>query len=173
MCVVLHVEIVVVIKKGYKMEVKIKKLKENAIIPKYQTAGAAGFDFHSAEEGSEYALGVKLENGVMLKPGEVKLISTGLSVEIPPGYELQVRPRSGLAIKNKITVLNSPGTVDSDYRGEIKIILYNAGDQPYLIAKGERIAQGVISPVIQAVFTEVDNLSNTERNSGGFGSTGR
>lgn len=154
------------------MEVKIKKLKEDAIIPKYQTAGAAGFDFHSVEDGNEYAIGLKIEHGVMLRPGEVKLFSTGLSVEIPSGYELQVRPRSGLAIKNKITVLNSPGTVDSDYRGEIKIILYNAGDQPYLIGKGERIAQGVISPVIQAIFTEVDNLSDTERNSGGFGSTG-
>ena len=138
---------------------KIKKLDQDAIIPKYQTAGAAGFDLHSI---------VNEE----LNPGEQKLIGTGLSVAVPDGFELQIRPRSGLAAKYKVTVTNSPGTVDQDYRGEIKIILINLGQEKFIINKGDRIAQGVVCPVKQVIFEEVEELPSTERGSGGFGSTG-
>ena len=142
------------------MVLKVKKLQDNAVIPQYQTKEAAGFDLHAIED-------------VVIKPGERKLIGTGLAFEIEFGYEVQIRPRSGLAFKHGITVLNSPGTIDSDYRGEIKVLLINHGNEPYEIKKGERIAQAVIAPVIQAEIIEVDELSDTQRGAGGFGSTGK
>jgi len=142
------------------MKLKIKKLNPEAIIPAYQTKEAAGFDLHSIEN-------------VILKPGERKLIGTGLAFEIECGYEVQIRPRSGLAYKHGITVLNSPGTIDSDYRGEIKVLLINHSDEEFEIKKGDRIAQAVVAPVIQAEIIEVEELSSTERGEGGFGSTGK
>jgi len=142
------------------MKLKIKKLNQNAQIPAYQTKEAAGFDLHSIED-------------TIINPGERKLIGTGLAFEIERGYEVQIRPRSGLAFKHGITVLNSPGTIDSDYRGEIKVLLINLGNEPFEIKCGERIAQAVVAPVIQAEIEEVENLSDTERGSGGFGSTGK
>ena len=142
------------------MKLKIKKLKNEAQIPSYQTKEAAGFDLHSIEN-------------VVLKPGERKLIGTGLAFEIEYGYEVQIRPRSGLAFKHGITVLNSPGTIDSDYRGEIKVLLINHSDEEFEIKKGDRIAQAVVAPVIQAEIVEVEELSSTERGESGFGSTGK
>lgn len=142
------------------MVLKIKKLNPKAIIPAYQTEEAAGFDLHSIED-------------VVIKPNERKLISTGLAFEIEFGYEVQIRPRSGLAFKEGITVLNSPGTIDSDYRGEIKVLLINLGDRDFKIKRGDRIAQAVVAPIIQAKIVEVDNLSTTKRGEKGFGSTGK
>ena len=142
------------------MKIKIKKLNKEAQIPAYQTKEAAGFDLHSIED-------------AIINPGERKLIGTGLAFEIEFGYEVQIRPRSGLAYKYGITVLNTPGTIDSDYRGEIKILLINHGQESFEIKKGERIAQAVIAPVIQAQIVEVDELNDTERGAGGFGSTGK
>lgn len=143
-----------------KLLVKFLKLDSQAIKPEYQTTGSAGFDLHSLETKS-------------LEPMQIYLIPTGIVIELPEGYEAQVRPRSGLAIKNGITVINSPGTVDSDYRGELKVGLINLSNKSYLIHSGDRIAQVVISPVMQCEFLETDQLSNTERNSNGFGSTGK
>lgn len=149
------------------MTIKFKKLHEDAIIPQYQTKGSAGFDFHAIETKA-------------ISEGETLLIKTGLSIEIPEGYELQIRSRSGLAFKNNIVVLNSPGTIDSDYRGEIGIILHNVSQSisiqdshPFLIMKGDRIAQGVIAKVEQPIIEIVEELSSTERGEGGFGSTGK
>jgi dUTP pyrophosphatase len=142
------------------MKVKIKKLIENAIIPQYQTAKSAGFDLHSIED-------------YTIQPNERVLIKTGISMAIDDGYELQIRPRSGIAYKHGITVLNSPGTVDSDYRGEIMILLINHSNDEFIIQVGERIAQGVINQIVQASFDEVDELNDTDRGSGGFGSTGK
>jgi dUTP pyrophosphatase len=142
------------------VKLKIKKLKKEAIIPSYQTKEAAGFDLHSIED-------------IILNPGERKLIGTGVAFEIEYGYEVQIRPRSGLAFKHGITVLNSPGTIDSDYRGEIKILLINHSNEKFEIKKGDRIAQAVVAPVIQAEIVEVEELSSTERGEGGFGSTGK
>jgi len=142
------------------MKLKIKKLTQEAVIPAYQTELAAGFDLHSIED-------------YVLKRGERKLIKTGLAFEIEPGYEVQIRPRSGLAFKHGITVLNTPGTIDADYRGEIMVLLINLGEEDFEIKKGERIAQAVIAPVIQAEFVEVEELSETKRGKGGFGSTGK
>ena len=140
--------------------VKIKKLDEKAIIPEYQTKGAAGFDLCSL---IDYKLVI----------GEMKLIPTGLAVEIPEGTELQIRPRSGLAKNHRITLMNSPGTLDSDYRGPIGIMLINHGQQQFEIKAGDRIAQGVLGPVYQAVFNVVEELSETNRGAGGYGSTGK
>jgi dUTP pyrophosphatase len=142
------------------MVLKVKKLNKDAIIPAYHSVEAAGFDLHSIED-------------VLLKPGERKLIGTGLAFEIETGFEIQIRPRSGLAYKHGITVLNSPGTVDSDYRGEIKVLLINLGKEDFEIKKGDRIAQAVVAPVVQAEFEEVEELNDTKRGSGGFGSTGK
>jgi dUTP pyrophosphatase len=142
------------------MILKIKKLNKDALIPSYKSEEASGFDLHSIED-------------IVIKPGERKLISTGLAFEIEKGYEIQIRPRSGLAYKHGITVLNSPGTIDSDYRGEIKVLLINLGDKDFEIKKGDRIAQAVVAPVIQVEFLEVENLRETKRGSGGFGSTGK
>ncbi len=133
-------------------------------LPAYQTAHAAGLDLQAA---------VPDDAPVTLAPGQRALIPTGLAIALPPGFEAQVRPRSGLAVKHGITVLNSPGTIDADYRGEIGVPLINHGDAPFVIRRGERIAQMIVAPVVQATLTRVAALSATERGSGGFGSTGR
>ena len=143
-----------------KLGVKVKILNPNAIVPKYQTEEAAGFDLPSIEEKT-------------IKAGERDVIKTGLAVALPKGYELQVRPRSGLALKNGITVLNTPGTVDSDYRGELMVILLNTSNEDFAVKKGDRIAQAVIKEILQADFAVVDELDSTERGTGGFGSTGK
>ncbi len=143
-----------------KLGVKVKILTPDAIIPKYQTEEAAGFDMHSVDEKT-------------IKAGERDVIKTGLAVALPKGYELQVRPRSGLALKNGVTVLNTPGTVDSDYRGELMVILFNTGKEDFVVKKGDRIAQAVIKEILQADFAVVDELDSTERGTGGFGSTGK
>ena len=143
-----------------KLGVKVKILNPDAIIPKYQTEEAAGFDLHSVEEKT-------------VKAGEREVIKTGLAVALPKGYELQVRPRSGLALKNGITVLNTPGTVDSDYRGELMVILFNTSKEDFAVKKGERIAQAIIKEILQADFAVVEELDSTERGIGGFGSTGK
>ena len=141
-----------------KINIPIKKLLTDAIIPMYATDGSAGFDFYTIID-------------TVVWEGETQLIRTGLSMEIPVGYELQIRPRSGLSLSTKLRVANSPGTIDSDYRGEIKIIIENIGDNEVLINQGDRIAQGVLCKVPQANFIEVDKLDETERGDGGFGST--
>ncbi|HEY8269631.1 MAG TPA: dUTP diphosphatase [Pseudobdellovibrionaceae bacterium] len=143
--------------------VKIKKLENfKGEIPQYQSSGASGVDVRA-----------QLTTPMTLKPGERAMIPTGLSFEIPLGFEIQARPRSGFAAKQGITVLNTPGTIDADYRGEVKIIVINLGHESVLIQDQERIAQLVIAPVIQAQFEVVETLSSTERGIGGFGSTGR
>lgn len=132
-------------------------------LPKYETSGSAGMDLLAAlEEGTE----------IVLEPGERKLVPTGLRLSLPQGLEAQVRPRSGLALKKGITVLNTPGTVDSDYRGEIGVILINLAQEPFTIVRGERIAQMIIARFEQIELTATDDLDNTERGAGGFGSTG-
>ncbi len=133
-------------------------------LPAYQTAEAAGLDLIAAVPDGE---------PVTLAPGQYALVPTGLAIALPPGHEAQVRPRSGLAAKHGVTVLNSPGTIDADYRGEIKVILINHGAAPFVINRGERIAQMVIAPVVQATLVAVAELSATDRGAGGFGSTGR
>ena len=143
-----------------KIEVKFTASK-GAVVPVYKTAGAAGADVCAL-----------VENPVVIKKGSFAMIPTGLFFEIPEGYEIQVRPRSGLAAKNGITVLNTPGTIDSDYRGELKIILINAGQEDFTVNSGDRIAQIIISSVIQADFVPAAELSQTDRGSKGFGSTG-
>jgi dUTP pyrophosphatase len=140
--------------------VKIKKLHKDAIIPKYQTIGSAGFDLSSIID-------------CKLFPNQQELIPTGLSVEIPLGTELQIRPRSGLAKNSMISITNSPGTLDSDYRGPIGIILINHSPFVFEIKKGDRVAQAVLCPVYQANFEVVDELSNTDRGENGYGSTGK
>lgn len=157
------------------LKVKVKKLHDNARVPKYQSELASGFDFYAIEDST-------------IEPGETKLVRTGLAFEIPEGFELQVRPRSGMSLKTKLRVANSPGTVDADYRGEVSIIAENIdsahehsfmryslehhSSQVIEIKKGDRIAQGVICPIIQAKFEVVEDLSSTDRGEGGFGSTG-
>lgn len=130
-------------------------------LPAYQSQGSSGFDLRA-----------QLESDVVLKPFERVLVPTGLSFEIPQGFELQCRPRSGLAAKSGISVLNTPGTIDSDYRGEVKVILVNFGSEDFVIKNQDRIAQLVLAPVIQAHFQLVDSLAETQRGTGGFGSTG-
>ncbi|CUX36736.1 dUTP diphosphatase [Agrobacterium genomosp. 3] len=132
-------------------------------LPSYETGGAAGMDLRAA---------VPADQPLTLKPGERVLVPTGFIFEVPHGYEAQIRPRSGLAIKNGITCLNSPGTVDSDYRGEVKVILANLGQDDFTIERGMRIAQMVIAPVTQVAVSEVTETSETARGAGGFGSTG-
>jgi dUTP pyrophosphatase len=136
--------------------------KSNNPLPKYQTIASAGMDLHA-----------NLNEVITLKPGERKLIPTGLFIELPVGYEAQVRPRSGLALKNGITVLNSPGTVDADYRGEIKVLLINHGSENFEIAHSDRIAQMIIAKHEQIEWESVDDLNDTERGSGGYGSSGK
>ena len=142
--------------------VLVKKLRDDAIVPRYMTAQAAGLDLCAA-----------LDAPVTVAPGERVAVSTGLAIALPPGFEAQVRPRSGLARSHGITLVNSPGTIDADYRGEIGILLINHGREPFTIEHGHRIAQMVIAPVVQAELAVVDELDATERGAGGFGSTGR
>jgi dUTP pyrophosphatase len=142
-------------------KILIKKLSSSVSIPKYETPGSSGMD-----------IAAHIENNIIINPGEKFLVSTGFSIAIPKGYEVQIRPRSGLAAKRSITVLNTPGTIDVDYRGEIKVILINLGKEKFIVKNGERIAQMVVCPVVQANLEEVEDLPDTERGSGGFGSTG-
>lgn len=137
---------------------------EGLELPAYETLGAAGMDVRAA---------VPESDPVVLNPGEKTMVPTGLSVAIPQGYEIQMRPRSGLAAKHGITCLNSPGTIDSDYRGELKVILINHGQESFTIARGERIGQMLLAPVTRLVWEQVETLDDTDRGSGGFGSTGR
>lgn len=140
----------------------IKVVTKNAQwMPSYQSEGAAGADLVAA-----------LDTSILIDPGHVALVPTGISLEIPPGYEVQIRPRSGLASKNQVTVLNAPGTIDSDYRGEIKVLLINHGKHPFCITPGMRIAQMVAAPVARAHFLSSETLSDTQRGAGGFGHTG-
>lgn len=143
------------------VSVRIRRLPhgEDLALPAYATSGAAGMDVLAAED-------------VTIAAGARHAVATGLAVAIPLGYEIQVRPRSGLALKHGITVPNTPGTIDSDYRGELKVILINHGSEPFAIARGDRVAQLVLAPVTQAAWEEVDELDRTERGAGGFGSTG-
>jgi dUTP pyrophosphatase len=149
-----------------KVTVELQRLPhaESLPLPAYQTNDAAGLDLMAALSDSE---------PMTLAAGQYALVPTGLAIALPPGYEAQVRPRSGLAAKHGVTVLNSPGTIDADYRGEIKVILVNHGQAAFVIKRGERIAQMVIAPVVQAALVPVAELSSTDRGAGGFGSTGR
>lgn len=142
--------------------IRVKRVRATAELPRYQTSGAAGMDLHAA-----------VDAPVTLAPGARVLVPTGLAFAIPNGWEGQVRPRSGLAAKHGITVLNAPGTIDSDFRGEVGVVLVNHGQEPFVIACGERIAQIVFAPYAQATLEEVDALDETERGAGGYGSTGR
>ncbi len=149
------------------MEVKIKKLDifdDSLALPSYETVGSAGADVRAC---------IGIDEQMILKPGQRTLVPTGLTFEIPSGYELQVRPRSGLSYKTGFMVVNAPGTIDSDYRGELKIIMGNLGNQDEVISHGDRIAQLVLAPSLQAKFVLTDNLTETDRGVGGFGSTGR
>jgi dUTP pyrophosphatase len=144
------------------IEIRLTRLPhgEGLPLPSYASAGAAGLDVVAAET-------------LTLAPGARHAVATGFAIAIPEGYEVQVRPRSGLALKHGITCLNTPGTIDSDYRGEVKVILANLGDAPFDVVRGERVAQLVPAPVLRAGFREVGSLESTERGTGGFGSTGR
>ena len=142
-------------------EILIKRLSKDISLPKYETDGSSGMD-----------LSAYIENEIEILPGKSAIIPTGLAVSIPKNFEIQIRPRSGLAAKNKISVLNTPGTIDADYRGELKVILINHGDKIFKIEKGLRIAQMVLCPVIKATLKDVDILETTKRGSDGFGSTG-
>ena len=142
-------------------EILIKKLSKDVSLPKYETEGSSGLD-----------LAANIDKQIKISPGKTQIIPTGLAVAIPKNFEIQIRPRSGLAAKNQISVLNTPGTIDADYRGELKVILINLSDKVFVVEKGLRIAQMVLSPVIKAKLKEVTELENTERGSGGFGSTG-
>ena len=144
-------------------QIQFKKLPhaKDLALPGYETSSAAGMDIRAA-----------LEEPITLKPGERTLIPTGLQMALPEGYEAQIRPRSGLAIRNGITMLNSPGTIDADYRGEVKVIAINHGQEEFVVNHGDRIAQMVIAPVVQLPIREVSELDETDRGEGGFGSTG-
>ena len=144
------------------VKILIKKTNKEVITPKYKTDGSSGVD-----------LSAFLEKKVVIKPNSSELIPTGLQVAIPEELEIQIRPRSGLAAKESIGVLNSPGTIDSDYRGELKIILFNHSDKDFIINNGDRIAQMVLVPIVKMEFEEVDSLPDTIRGQGGFGSTGK
>jgi dUTP pyrophosphatase len=143
-------------------ELRVKKMSAGLPLPEYESAGAAGMDLRAF-----------LQADITIPPLGRTRIPTGLFVEVPEGYEAQIRPRSGLAYNSGITVLNSPGTVDSDYRGELGVILINLSAEPFTVKNGERIAQMVIAPVVRALVSEVELLSETRRGSGGFGSTGK
>ena len=143
------------------VKILVKKNSKNIKLPDYKTIGSSGMD-----------LVAYTKKKIIIKPGKTAMVPTGFSVAIPKNYEIQIRPRSGLAAKKSITVLNTPGTVDSDYRGEIKVILINQGQETFNVEKGLRIAQMVVCPVVQVQIKEVEDLSETERGKGGFGSTG-
>lgn len=142
-------------------KLKIHKLSPKAILPVYATGGAAGLDVSAC-----------IDEPVVIQSGFIGVIPTGLAVDLQHGYEIQVRPRSGLAFKNGITILNTPGTIDSDYRGEIKVCLINHGKEPFTVTDGMRIGQLIVAPVIQVSVELVDTISETDRGAGGFGSTG-
>ena len=142
-------------------EILIKRLSDKVVMPKYETEGSSGLD-----------LAAHINESVEIKPGSTVIIPTGLAVSIPKNFEIQIRPRSGLAAKNQISVLNTPGTIDADYRGELKVILINLGAKSFLVENGARIAQMVLCPVIKADLKQVKKLDDTKRGSGGFGSTG-
>ena len=142
-------------------EVLIKRLSKNIELPKYETNGSSGMD-----------LSANIEKQIKIEPVKTSIIPTGISVSIPKNFEIQIRSRSGLAAKSQISVLNSPGTIDADYRGELKVILVNLGNKTFVVERGTRIAQMVLCPIVKAKFKEVDNLEDTDRGVGGFGSTG-
>ena len=142
-------------------KILIKRLSKEVSLPKYETNGSSGMD-----------LAANINANINIDPGKTAIIPTGFSLSIPKGFEVQIRPRSGLAAKKKISVLNTPGTIDADYRGEIKVILINLGQETFTVEKGLRVAQMVVCPIVQAQLKEVDDLSETERGKGGFGSTG-
>ena len=144
------------------IKVLMKKLSHKAPIPNYNTEGSSGMDLMALTE-----------DKIVIKPNKSALVPTGLSVAIPNDTEIQIRPRSGLAAKSSISVLNTPGTIDSDYRGELKVILFNHGDKEFIINNGDRIAQMVLVPILKVQFEEVQDLPETIRGSGGFGSTGK
>jgi len=144
------------------IKVLVKKLNSKAQLPKYKTDGSSGMDLMAL-----------IEKPIKIKPQESALIPTGITIAIPEDTEVQIRPRSGLAAKSNISVLNTPGTIDSDYRGEIKIILFNHGKEDFTVNNNDRIAQMVLMPILKAEFEEVNDLSETIRGSGGFGSTGK
>jgi len=145
------------------VQVQVKRLphSEGLPLPSYATSGAAGMDLLAA-----------VATPLTLAPGQRSLVPTGLAIALPPGFELQVRPRSGLALKNGIVLPNSPGTIDEDYRGELQVIVMNAGQEPFTIERGMRIAQAVLAPVVRVSWSEVSELDDTARGAGGFGSTG-
>ena len=142
-------------------EILIKRLSKKVLLPKYATDGSSGLD-----------LAACINEKIEIKPGKSKIIPTGLAVAIPKNFEIQIRPRSGLAAKNQISILNTPGTIDADYRGELKVILINLGDKSFIVEQGLRIAQMVICPIVKAKLKEVESLEDTKRGSRGFGSTG-
>ena len=144
------------------IKVLIKKLNQSVQLPSYKTKGASGMDLMAF-----------VKKPIYLKPGKSCLVPTGLSVAFPEGYEIQIRPRSGLAAKNNISVLNTPGTIDSDYRGELKIILFNHGNENFIINNNDRVAQIVLTPIIKIELKETSKLPETIRGKGGFGSTGK
>ena len=144
------------------VKIQVKRISKKALLPHYETKGSSGMDLRA-----------NISKNIYLKSKEIKLIPTGIALAIPKNFEIQIRPRSGLAAKNGISILNTPGTIDSDYRGEIKVILINLGKKKFRIKNGDRIAQMVISPTIKAKIQEVSSLTKTDRGSGGFGSTGK
>ena len=164
-CLIIRAPLFFILIIYYNMDMNIVNVKvvasKGAVIPEYKTKGAAGAD-----------LCALLESPLTIPAGKFAMVPTGLFFEIPEGYEVQVRPRSGLAAKNGVTVLNTPGTIDSDYRGEIKVILINLGTSDFTVNSGDRIAQMIVAPVTQAQFEITKSLSETERGAGGFGSTG-
>ncbi len=143
------------------IEILIKRLSKNVTLPRYETEDSSGLD-----------LAANIDERIKILPGKSEIIPTGLAVAIPKNFEIQIRPRSGLAAKNQVSVLNTPGTIDADYRGEIKVILINLSDKVFVVEKGLRIAQMVVCPVIKVSLKEVTKLEITERGSSGFGSTG-
>ncbi len=143
------------------IKILIKRLSKEIPLPKYETEGSSGMD-----------LSANIESSINIDPGKKEIVPTGIAISVPNGFEVQIRPRSGLAAKHNITVLNTPGTIDSDYRGELKIILINLGKESFKIEKGFRIAQMVVCPIIKAKIKEVEKLNKTKRDKGGFGSTG-
>ena len=142
-------------------EILIKRFSKEVTLPKYETDDSSGLD-----------LSAWIDKNIEIEPGKSKVIPTGLAVAIPKNFEIQIRPRSGLAAKNQISVLNTPGTIDADYRGELKVILINLSDKSFIVEKGLRIAQMVLCPIVKAKLKEVESLEDTKRGSGGFGSTG-
>ena len=142
-------------------KIQIKKLSNEVLTPKYETSGSSGMD-----------IAAYIDKDIVINSGDKALVPTGFSLSIPHGYEVQIRPRSGLAVKKGITVLNTPGTIDSDYRGEVKVVLINLSKDKFIVKKGERIAQMVVCPIEQVSVEEVKELSGTDRGTGGFGSTG-